>query len=631
MNGEKLENAKNALFIALGIDIAVTAVVLASHFWMVGVLNGIAAGGPAASPSVVGYIEFWEDFSKTIILTMFGVGWALIHWLDACYTYAEESLKATGLLHKKWKTWGWIVPFLNLFKPYQVLNEIYKVGAIGGVESNDWKKSSSSGALLTWWIFWLISHMVMMGIAKEILKSSSLVGLNLNQIVGIINSQIVLGFISLVVAGIWFMVADSLTGRLLDRSSKPTGRVVSSSAANAGAAVPPFFSSHDLIQKMASEIATLPSGRLGGITCLGLSVMGLGMLVILNTMTAPDLTNKFYKELGSASGAAFFGYLSYWFYSGKSDPQFGMFRISLSIALVSGLLAASEGVESGVGSWKAVVFIASTVFFVVAAWKANVTARRKNQASRVSRSLRASSGVLIWVPIVFAGIPVIGIVAAVALPAYQDYTKRQASALEADPYAEFLDRKPNPTQAQRDLPWEQQQYSDGVAAAKRGDYVSAAAIFHPLAEMGHLEAQFNLGSMYHFGNGVPKDYIASAKWYRLAANQGHALAQSQLGMMYDAGEGVLQNYPEAVKLHRMAAAQGDSTGQTNLGIAYAMGRGVQQDYVKAHMWLNLAGVSGASSASQSRDAIANSMTPQQIAQAQQMARECQKRNFQSCD
>lgn len=280
--------------------------------------------------------------------------------------------------------------------------------------------------------------------------------------------------------------------------------------------------------------------------------------------------------------------------------------------------------------------------------KARIAAadRLNSDASRVSRSLRASSGVLIWVPIVFGGIPIIGIVAAVALPAFQDYTKRTqnvagvAAAKPADEPAAQVDwnkgvitppAKQPPVQAERG-PWEQYQYQDGVAASKRGDRASAAVIFHPLAEAGHSGAQFSLGSMYQFGNGVPKDYITSAKWYRLAANQGHAVAQSQLGMMYEAGEGVLQNYAEAVKLYRMAATQGDSTSQSQLGIAYLMGRGVQQDHIRAHMWFNLAGVSDASGVSiQNRDTVANSMTPQQIAQAQQMARECQQRNFQSCD
>ena len=60
--------------------------------------------------------------------------------------------------------------------------------------------------------------------------------------------------------------------------------------------------------------------------------------------------------------------------------------------------------------------------------KARIATAQKlsTDASRVSGRLRASSGVLMWVPIVSVGIPVLGIVAAVALPAYQDYSKRQS-------------------------------------------------------------------------------------------------------------------------------------------------------------------------------------------------------------
>lgn len=54
--------------------------------------------------------------------------------------------------------------------------------------------------------------------------------------------------------------------------------------------------------------------------------------------------------------------------------------------------------------------------------------RSHSDASRVSRRLSTGGGVHAWVPIVFGTIPVIGIVAAVTLPTYLDYTKRQAVA-----------------------------------------------------------------------------------------------------------------------------------------------------------------------------------------------------------
>ena len=46
---------------------------------------------------------------------------------------------------------------------------------------------------------------------------------------------------------------------------------------------------------------------------------------------------------------------------------------------------------------------------------------------------------------------------------------------------------------------------DAAAAYKSGDYEKAFWLLKPLAEQGHAGSQFNLGSMYKDGYGVPKD------------------------------------------------------------------------------------------------------------------------------
>jgi TPR repeat protein len=67
----------------------------------------------------------------------------------------------------------------------------------------------------------------------------------------------------------------------------------------------------------------------------------------------------------------------------------------------------------------------------------------------------------------------------------------------------------------------------------------------------------------------------------------------------------------------------------NLGVMYEAGQGAPQDYVQAHRWFNLAAsrFSVASeenrldAAARYRDIIAAKMTPDQIAEAQRLARE----------
>ena len=130
---------------------------------------------------------------------------------------------------------------------------------------------------------------------------------------------------------------------------------------------------------------------------------------------------------------------------------------------------------------------------------------------------------------------------------------------------------------------------DGRAAFQLGDYATAMRLWRPLAEQGNADAETLIGSLYMFGQGVPQDYGQSAIWLAKAGEQGQASAQLGLCELYDSGEGVPQNY------------------------------------ILAHMWCNLAAsrVSGKDHGLYvfERDKVAAKMTPDQIAEAQRMARE----------
>ena len=114
------------------------------------------------------------------------------------------------------------------------------------------------------------------------------------------------------------------------------------------------------------------------------------------------------------------------------------------------------------------------------------------------------------------------------------------------------------------------------------------------AEQGDADAQFNLGHMYHNGNGVPQDHTEAIRWYRQAAEQGKAMAQNNLGRMYYNGEGVSQDDSEAVRWYRRAAEQGDAIAQVNLGDMYDAGWGVPQDDRQASQWYRRASEQGIS-------------------------------------
>jgi TPR repeat protein len=130
---------------------------------------------------------------------------------------------------------------------------------------------------------------------------------------------------------------------------------------------------------------------------------------------------------------------------------------------------------------------------------------------------------------------------------------------------------------------------EGLAAINRGDCATAYKLLRPLAEQGDASAQLWLGAYFAGGKGcVEPDFREAIKWYRKSAEQRNKQAAFTLAVMY------------------------------------LNGLGVSQDYVLAHMWFNIAASAGAEyndPARLARDGLAEKMTPEQIAEAQRLARE----------
>ena len=68
-------------------------------------------------------------------------------------------------------------------------------------------------------------------------------------------------------------------------------------------------------------------------------------------------------------------------------------------------------------------------------------------------------------------------------------------------------------------------------------------------------------------------------------------------------------------------ADAEAMAQFYLGIQFAYGEGGPLDLAQAHMWYSLAAGNGNAHAPGYRDDLARQMTPAQIAEAQQLARQ----------
>jgi uncharacterized protein len=153
------------------------------------------------------------------------------------------------------------------------------------------------------------------------------------------------------------------------------------------------------------------------------------------------------------------------------------------------------------------------------------------------------------------------------------------------------------------------------------DCATAVSEMRPLAEDGNAAAQVNLGLHYYNGQGVPQNYVLARQWWEKAAAQGHAGAQVSLGTLSLMGYGVPKDYQQAMRWFRLAADQDDALAQMKLGVIYERGDGIPPDFVQAHKWYNLAAAKGEKDSAVQRELLSKRMTPDQIAEAQQVARE----------
>ena len=83
--------------------------------------------------------------------------------------------------------------------------------------------------------------------------------------------------------------------------------------------------------------------------------------------------------------------------------------------------------------------------------------------------------------------------------------------------------------------------SNADSALMSGDYAGAVSILETLVADGDATAMVRLANLYHRGEGVERDIDKAVSLYLGAAELGHPEAQFNLGNMYLLGEGLPQD------------------------------------------------------------------------------------------
>lgn len=145
-----------------------------------------------------------------------------------------------------------------------------------------------------------------------------------------------------------------------------------------------------------------------------------------------------------------------------------------------------------------------------------------------------------------------------------------------------------------------------------------------------------LGIVFQEGIGMAVDYERAWTHFIAGSSFGNAYASFRIGQMYEAGMGLsAPHFQGAFEQYKIAAKLGIPDAQHALGEMYKRGTGVPQNYQRSYIWYSIATATRngeASTASRiERDAMAQLLSQDMLAEAQVLAVECIETDFENCN
>lgn len=119
-------------------------------------------------------------------------------------------------------------------------------------------------------------------------------------------------------------------------------------------------------------------------------------------------------------------------------------------------------------------------------------------------------------------------------------------------------------------------------------YEVAAKVYEEASDLGHADAQIQLGGLYERGYGVEKNLDKAFRYYKSASDNDNARAKFLLADCYMNGIGTEKSVTEALSLHHQAAELGHDQSQLILALKYKHGDDVPCDHLRAYKYANMA-------------------------------------------
>ncbi|MEW5725960.1 MAG: DUF4328 domain-containing protein [Thermodesulfobacteriota bacterium] len=126
----------------------------------ISLLRHVQAGG-IINDAVAETVQFRRALIERIEAVLYAA--TVLFYLAWLYR-VRRNLPALGVEDLRfspgWTLGWWFVPIMNLFRPFQVVSEIWRASDPDRTGSLDWKEAPRSALLGLWWFFWLAAYLL---------------------------------------------------------------------------------------------------------------------------------------------------------------------------------------------------------------------------------------------------------------------------------------------------------------------------------------------------------------------------------------------------------------------------------------------------------------------------------------
>ena len=185
-NEQRSQNAILLIWIALVLN----CISLISSYFQYDLLQTAANGGEISTESITSN-DNREQAIGIIQLIVFAVSAiTFIQWFRRAYF--NLHLRVNHLSHSEgWAAGCWFVPIINLFRPYQIMKELFQATHFF-LKRNEVHTTEqlSTASLGLWWTFWIIDRFFGQFVLKYSLKADTIDELTTSTIAQIISNGI---------------------------------------------------------------------------------------------------------------------------------------------------------------------------------------------------------------------------------------------------------------------------------------------------------------------------------------------------------------------------------------------------------------------------------------------------------